>query len=183
MKARAFIYTILLFIISSCKKESSDTHYNKKIFDLYNGTYFIESAILDSSVDINQDGISSNDLLTEIEELKFSYVNIVVRSFAISFGLGWPEQNAVPSESNEEEPVFTYNFQTQAYNIGFENDLKHILIDQPIENPHYRPYNIHIENDTITLNIKRTISIGNKKEEIVISATYKKDPEIVDSYF
>lgn len=183
MRLKHFIYIILLLTIGSCKKEPSDTLSNKKIFDLYNGTYFIESAVSESPVDINQDGVSSNNTLSEIEELKFSHVNLVIRSSTMALGMGWPEQNSIPTDHETESPVYTYNYQSRSYTIDFNNDLDEINIIRPNESQHLAPYDIKIDGDLLTLKITRIIYVGLDKKEIVVTACFRKDPDLIETYF
>jgi hypothetical protein len=69
---KILISALLLLLIGSCSKDNNDI----KSKDL-NGEYEIIKASSSEEIDVNLDGLSSKNLLSEIPNLKYSYLKLI----------------------------------------------------------------------------------------------------------
>jgi hypothetical protein len=83
VKLLRYTCVFCLLITLSCKKSETTDALNQKntqISQRFKGKYAIVSAISDQAVDVNLDGIKSSDMLQEIPNLKYSYVELRLSS-------------------------------------------------------------------------------------------------------
>jgi hypothetical protein len=107
-------YTCVFCLLNTlgCKKSETADALNQKnaqITQRFKGKYAIVSAISDQAVDVNLDGIKSTDMLQEIPNLKYSYVELRLSSDLKDnlFAQFWQNQ------------AFPYGSKLTSYNPGF----------------------------------------------------------------
>jgi len=80
----------LLFLLS-CKPDSLPANKDtNKLYQSFHGKYEIISSFASEPIDLNLDGVSSSDLLTELQDLAVSHLEIRI-SQIFSFHQFWPE--------------------------------------------------------------------------------------------
>lgn len=103
MKTICFFLILISLVLSmSCTRDSqnliNDEEF-KLLYEQFNGKYAITQASSDTALDINQDGIVSNNLFDEIKELPSSHLeirvlfdNVIAHKNSGIFEQFWPEQ-------------------------------------------------------------------------------------------
>lgn len=178
-----FFLASLSCLTVSCKKETQVDH-NLPIFEKLDGNYNIISAFSDRPYDINMDGSSSTDMLSEIPNLERSDINIVVNKQNRIFRLSWIEQYE-NVEINLSSARFSYNKQGVFNYFDTDEGLNSIFLKQNL-NQDIRfnsPNSINTEvPNVIKIEINKNIVTTTGKHNILINATYKKNKDYNTSY-
>lgn len=163
MKRYFILGTFLISGLLGCKKDGDSIDPKieeaRKLAELqanFHGKYRLISATADQEVDINMDGVTSKDLITEIRDLQFeNHPNIVelriygpshiITNSSFLLSQGWPEQY-IWNDNKEWDggPDFEYKAglsvsyanQGTVRTFAFSDDLKTINVQrQEKENP------------------------------------------------
>lgn len=162
-------------MLSSCKKDGNTDDKNRTIFTKLDGNYTLSSATADHAYDINMDGISSTDMLTEIPNLQNSVIDIVVKKKSKIFRLSWVEQYISLASGN---PQYSYNKQGVFNEFETSDDLTQIF---PIKNSDQdQRFNLpnfvkNSQNDVVSIQIVKKLMTSAGKHDVVINATYIKN--------
>lgn len=183
-------YNYILFFLAfsscfaiSCKKETEIDH-NLPIFEKLDGNYNIISAFSDRPYDINMDGSSSTDMLSEIPNLERSDINIVVNKQNRIFSLLWIEQYE-NVEINLSSARFSYNKQGVSNYFDTDEDLNSIFLKKNLDQDirFNSPNSINTqEPNVIKIEITKNIITSTGKQTILINAIYKRNKDYKTTY-
>jgi hypothetical protein len=103
---------LLLFIITltaGCRRDDSPDE-RKQLFERLHGKYKVISAVSSEAVDVNMDGIATNDIVTEIPELENCNLVIIISKHNFLLDHSWPQQffgqNIEPADYDPSVVVF-----------------------------------------------------------------------------
>lgn len=193
---------ILILLISSglvgCKQGESVVNPKDDVEALYqrfHGKYKVISSTSSEPLDVNFDGVSSNDLLKELPalndygaflELRVKYPD---RSVFL-FSQFWPEQyirtyTATTSDWNgwdslSYNPIYSVSYAEQAapYYFSFTDDLSQILVTSTGKADPFRwikPESVFVEEkDRLRLINKRRIYTREGVKEVTITTVYER---------
>ena len=192
---------MLILLISSgllgCKQGESVISPKEDVEALYqrfHGKYKVISSTSSQPLDINFDGVSSNDLLKEILELNYSgaFLELRVKSLDRSvflFSQFWPEQYIStyygPSQWNgcdtlSYNPSHLVNYANQAglYRFSLSDDLSQLLVaaDEKADKIRWvKPESVFIEaKDRLRLVNKRRLYTREGVKEVTITTVYER---------
>lgn len=91
---RIFYFLIFTITITAgCRRDHSAPDNTKEVYERLHGKYKATSSVSSEAVDVNMDGIATNDILSEIPDLQ--HCNLEIRIVAKNNFLlvqSWPEQ-------------------------------------------------------------------------------------------
>lgn len=193
---------ILILLVSlgafSCKH--GDSIVNPKddvelLYQRFHGKYKIVSSISSEPLDVNFDGVSSTNLLSEISELNNYGPHVELRvkypdRSVFLFSQFWPEQyvNTYTGPNREwngwdtlsYNPTHLVNYANQAglYRFSFSDDLSQILIaanEKADKIRWVKPESVFIEaKDRLRLINKRRIYTREGVKEVTITTLYER---------
>lgn len=162
----------------ACKKdEQTDPNVE---FIKYDGNYQLKSAIADQELDVNMDGKISNDMLTEVPDLNFSLVNIVVNKLGKSYRILWSEQNRL--YANEPQgPIYMYNLTGVFNTFELSGDTNTIHPTSTVNSLQNEALHIQANGD-LKVQLTRTLFTATGQQKVIINAVYSKIPDIHSSF-
>lgn len=199
-----FLSVLILIQIISCKSEDAPPKPTQDIDALYqqfHGKYKIISSVTSEPLDVNLDGISSTNLLTEIEELQtgtltspYSQINIGKPSDknpepSFIFVQNWPEQflrmgkgkvwGGIEIIPFDPAYTFAYDMKVVARKFTFSEDLKHLtVISDNSETAFFKqslPTSVSVLNDgNLVVITNRRIYTSAGVKEVTITTTYER---------
>ena len=124
------MYRIIYFLIcsvtilTSCSRHKDAADNTKQVYERLHGKYEVVSSISTEAVDVNLDGTSSTDMLTEITDLAGTNLEIrIVSKDKFYFMHFWPEQLfGYGPEPAGYDPSLTVNFARQGVSRTFSLD-------------------------------------------------------------
>ncbi|GAB3890392.1 hypothetical protein [Spirosoma agri] len=170
------------------------------LFQQFHGKYKVISSTSNQPVDVNQDGDSSSDLLTEIPELRLqagTQYHIDIRIYGpsatsskphFSFTQWWPEQyirtgvgrvwDGGELISYNPDYLVKYDFQGAGRSFSFSTDLKQLTINA---NENENPFR-WVRPESVTIDATGRISVVNKRrlytragvQEVLITTVYER---------
>jgi len=206
MKTLLLLCPILLSVILGCKKDNPvldpEIVEAQKVAALQNqfhGKYGIVSSVSNEAVDVNMDGVTSTDLLKEIDVLpseKNHHFDVEVRIYgpnrlsagpAYIFSQSWPEQYI--RLENEEwtggpglnyDPSLRIDFLRQgtARQFHFSKDLKSLnVLASDNENPYrwVKPESVTVDpSGRLVIVNKRFLYTKNGVKQVSITSVYER---------
>lgn len=182
----------------SVVREKEEAMKLAKLQDQFHGKYRIISAIADQEVDINMDGFTSTNLLTEIPEFRFdNHPNIVelriygpsriIANSSFLLSQGWPEQyiwannkewDGGPDLDYSESLSVSYANQGTVRSFEFSDDLKEITV-QPGQNENpfrwVAPQSVKIDNvGNLHFVNKRYLYTKGGVKQVTIRSVYQR---------
>lgn len=197
MKTASIVSLALLLAIVSCQRKESvpPKHDVESLYQRFHGKYKIVSSTSSDSVDVNFDGISSTNLLKEIDALNNhgNFLEIRVKNpdkDILLFMQFWPEQyvytyigptpdwNGSDTLNYNQKYSVDYAQQGSVYRFSFSDDLSQILIT-PNEKAHpvrwLKPESAIIEpKDRFRLINKRWLYTKQGVKEVIITTVYER---------
>ena len=174
-------FAIVLFLLA-CKPDSVPANKDvKKLYQSFHGKYEIISSIASEPLDLNLDGVPSTNLLTELQDIANSRVEIRIQESFFFYQI-WPEPffsgigGSGENMPTTYDPRVTVNYAMQGVGRLFEFDerVKQILLlaDGPFINQTRfpRPTSIKLMPDQmveITINKAFYTSAGIKNVQVV----------------
>jgi hypothetical protein len=165
---KAIILTICTIFLGGCSKEKPrDGEVSLK--EKFHGKYEIISSISDVSVDINMDGVSSNNLLIENFEVSGSKLELrILNSNEHLFSESWPvEYIVIPRgeifDSTRYHPTYRIYYALHGYDrmFRFSDDQKFIqLVQSVVEDT----TNTLIQVESLTVEEDKTIKVAEKRK-------------------
>lgn len=164
MKKRLLITICAIFLISCNKNESNENLVQLK--EKFQGKYEMISSISEDAVDLNMDGITSTDLLSENPEISNSGLELrIINENEQLFEEKWPvETIVIPRgeifDSTSYHPTYSiyYALYSNPISCQFEDDYKSIHLLGDIQ-----------QNSTNTLISMESITIGENETIKVIT--------------
>ncbi|MCL3779600.1 hypothetical protein EMN47_04265 [Prolixibacteraceae bacterium JC049] len=162
----AFYLVLLVVVLGSCKEEGRDNIMEELRVEAmlrFQGDYTLIAAYSEKPVDMNNDGIKSNDLFKENCMMWFSEINIVVAGENDLFmdknecfvSQSWPTENDSRLKTKEvistyEKPVYIsgYNMFMTGVHGHFSSDLKSCQLTR---SPKTSPENTLIQYEEMRL--------------------------------
>jgi hypothetical protein len=169
---------LICVMFISCKKEEIIDQ-NKVLHDKIDGLYLLNSALAKEAVDLNKDGVASNDMLKEIPNFKNSNLEIKIGSTFKYFYILWPEQDPrqFPSSYwNEKGLIFQMDFDEQKNQLHFEKKNDDVITGW------YPPEEAYFQNNTVRIKMKRTLLTSAGLKEVIIDVTYVRMSEYKSEY-
>ena len=179
-------FAVVLFLLA-CERDSVPANKDvKKLYQSFHGKYEIISSIASEPLDLNLDGVSTTNLLTELEDVTNSRVEIRIQE-SFLFVQPWPEPFFSGIAGTGEnmptayDPRITVNYAMQGVGRLFEFDEKVeqilLLPDDPFTNQTRfpRPTSIKLkpgEMVEVTINKSFYTSAGIKNVQVI--SLYKR---------
>lgn len=168
---------LVALVLCACKKNAAkDEDFLREKF---NGKYELVTAYASQSVDMNLDGIASNDLSREILNLSAAHVELRVSKNVRIFTQFWQEQYLSES-SNINVPHVEYAKQGMGFSFSFNEDLKSINLDKTKVTAEQAarfavPETVkNLANDVIEVVFDKRVYTSKGWKDITIAARYKK---------
>ena len=195
-----FISILILSQVFGCKSKDSPLPANENVDALYqqfHGKYKIVSSVSSEPLDVNLDGVSSVDLLAEIEELP-DISNLDIRIYGPSdsnpkptfiFTQAWPEQSVRMGSGKVWDGIeiisfnpaynFAYNMKVVVRSLNFSEDLKQLTVTpDDSEDPFFRqsaPKSVAVKNDgTLSVIANRRIYTSSGVREVTVTTIYER---------
>lgn len=174
-------FSVILFLLS-CKSDSLPANKDaKQLYQSFHGKYEIISSNASEPIDVNLDGVSSTNLLTELADIPNCHVEIRIQGIFL-FDQFWPEPyfsgiaGTGESMPASYDPRITVNYAMQGVGRQFEFDEKVeqilLLPDHPSVNQNRfpRPSSIKLlpgEMVEVTINKTFYTTAGIKNVQVV----------------
>lgn len=192
-----FLNTILfcfiaLFFGSSCMNNNLEEEIFKTTYDNFNGKYKIIRCLSDKAVDINLDGLTSNEIDKEIPDLSISYLTLLILKRTLPIGdgshifeMGWQEQifiNGIQPEEYKPDRNNSINYANQfsVCRCTFSSDFKKINVkkDSSYDSKDYRwvlPESVLVRNDgLIEVIFSKRLYTSKGVQTVKITTLYKR---------
>jgi len=175
---KQYIYIVFLsvFIASGCEKSE-----NSPLEKQFRGTYEIVSAMATTEVDVDLDGTGHRNMLTEIQNLKNSYLELIVGSFqTYVFSQFWQNQYFLGVEgtpiSYDPSIVVDYMNQATVANFRFDDKLKTFVLSRSNDEPAFPlPESMKlIQDNLIKVTMSKRLFTRSGWETVKIDVVYKK---------
>ena len=164
------------------------------LYQRFHGKYKVISSTSSQPLDVNFDGVSSNDLLKEIRDLNYSGASLELRVKSVYgpvflFSQAWPEQyvrtyygptqwNGWDTLSYNPTHLVSYANQAGPYRFSFTDDLSQILVTAAGKADTIRwvkPESVFIEaKDRLRVTNKRRIYTRQGVKEVRITTIYER---------
>jgi len=175
------LLSIILLSILSCKKEEDKTDENKVLYDKIGGAYLMVNASSDIPIDANQDGRKSTNMIEEIQNLNNSYVYLTISTNGKFMSLQWPEQRV-----KDNIPRANWDMPVLSFRLDFNDENNEILIKNSDyygkENTWYPLQQAFVQGNAVNLKMRRHIVTPTGEQEVIINASYEKDPKFLEPY-
>jgi hypothetical protein len=185
MKER-FLITVCAIFLISCNKNGSNENL-EQLKEKFQGKYEVISSFSEDAVDLNMDGITSSDLLSENPEIYNSVLELrIINDNEQLFEEKWPiETIVIPRgeifDSTKYHPTYSifYALYSNPISCQFEDDYKSIhLLSDIQQNPTNTLINVVSitigENETITFKTIRKMYSMNGWIITKIESRYKR---------
>jgi hypothetical protein len=194
------ISILILSQVLGCKSEDAPLPANENVDALYqqfHGKYKIVSSVSSESIDVNLDGVSSMDLLAEIEELS-NISKLDIRIYEPSdrnpkptfiFTQAWPEQSLRMGSGRVWDGIeiisfnpaynFAYDMKVVARSLSFSEDLRQLTVTpDDSEDPFFKqsaPKSVSVKDDgTLTVVANRRIYTSSGVREVTVTTIYER---------
>jgi hypothetical protein len=201
---RIILCALILSLLFGCKSEKAPLSPEQDLDALYtqfHGQYKIVSAVASEALDVNLDGTSSTNLLTEINELRtgtltsaYSQVRIYKPSDvspkpSFFFIQNWPHQflrleqgkvwDGVAIIPFNKSYTFGYDMKVLIREFSFSKDLKQLtVISDESEDPVFKlssPRSVTVLNDgKLIVVANRRLYTSEGVKEVIVTTTYER---------
>ncbi len=181
-----YIFILCIVIVIGCKKSGSIDNTNQnnaQISQRFKGKYSIVSATSNKQIDVNLDGVKSDDMLQEIPNLKYSYLELRLSDNLKNnlFEQFWQNQ-AFPygSKPTAYDPNFYLQYANQATvgTFNFNSTLTRLEVnkgDTALQKEFPLPKLIEvISNDQIHIPTEKTLYTKSGMVPVTIDVIYKR---------
>jgi hypothetical protein len=189
MKKRSInLLVVIVTLMLGCKKEDA-TESQNELWERFHGKYAITRATSNIAVDVNLDGSKSTNLVEEIPDLKYTYLELLIGTKTSPNGYAqyWANQ----SLNSEQKPagydpsiLVMYLNQPTVASFEFNDDLTVLSLHQePSKEPQPEafslPESVTIGKDNeITVKMKRTLYTRAGWVPVSIVVTYARFTKI-----
>lgn len=188
-----FFCLIFTIFFGSCRNNNLEEEVFNVTYEKFHGKYKIVRCTSDKAVDINLDGLESNEIEKEIPDLSNSYLTLLIlkKTLPISdgshiFEMGWQEQifiNGIQPEEYKPDRNNSINYANQGSvcSCTFSSDFKKINVTKSslyYDNKDYRwvlPESAIVRNDgLIEVIFSKRFYTSKGVQTVKITTLYKR---------
>lgn len=174
---KLFVLGGLLLGLPGCSKTDANDSFLKQL----NGRYVIVSAKSDIASDVNQDGVSSTNLLTEIPELKSSFLELIAKGEGpYIFSLFWQNQyfqgTNLPPQNFDPSVIVQYMNQATVADFTVDKHHRNLMLSRSIPDTEFPlPTSVEIlDNQNIRISMFKHMYTTSGWINLDITIEYKK---------